>query len=251
MNIQTMRQNRDCADSRFRRLMSVLLVILLGSVLSASAQDSPRAVIEPQSWDFGYLPQKSEVSHLFYLHNAGSAPLTVSKIRAVCSCTSVSGIDEPIAPGDSAAILVTFKTGRYHSRVKKPNYVHTDDPENPAQSMQIVANVVKDDEPTGDIAIEPLRLKWKIVEGRIAPEMDSLAIVNNAENPVTVSVLHAPHSVVNAIDLPVEIAPGNAGKALLHISGEAGLSELKGLSITLSFAGQDTTIITIPIEIED
>jgi hypothetical protein len=251
MNMAAMRQNRDCTDLHFGRLMLVLLALFLGGVLPVSAQDFPQGKVDPPVWDFGYLPQKCEVSHLFYLHNVGTAPLTVSRVRAVCSCTSVSSIHEPIAPGDSAAILVVFRSGRYRGRVKKPNYVHSDDPEEPARLMSIVANVVENDEPTGEVAVEPRKIEWKIVDGILAVDTDTLTIVNNASDALTASILDFPDTIITAIDLPGSIAPGDTSEVVLHVSGEPGLSKLKGPSITFAFAAQDTTIITIPIEIGD
>ena len=231
-------------------------VLLLIGVLFAGqnygfAEGSPRAVVRSPSWDFGYLPQKSEVSHLFYLYNTGSAPLSVTKIESGCSCTSVSELDHPIAPGDSAAIVVTFKSGRYRHRVKKTTKIHTDDPETPVCSLRILANVVKRKEATGDVWVRPPKLTWRINKTIITVDTNSLKISNNGMDSLAVAVLHVPEGIVDRIESPERVAPGQEVELQLRPSKELIPGKTDGLSITLAFAGRETTIVTVPIEMKD
>ncbi len=243
-----------CIRDSASRSCSFLTALIIGFFFAGhhpvSAQDGPHAVVESAPWNFGYLLQKSEVSHRFYLHNVGSAPLSVSKIKAGCSCTTVSRIEQPIAPGDSAAIIVTFKSGRYHGRVKKATEVHTDDPETPVHHLRIMSNVVRPGEPTGDVSVMPQKLTWKIDNGIITGDADTLRIANNGADVLAVAVVHAPEETVTRIDFPRRVAPGEAADLILHISQEPMPAESGWLSTTLAFAGQDTTVITISIEIK-
>jgi hypothetical protein len=237
--------------SRSFGLLTVLIVAIMGAGQgSALAQNRPHAVIKSPLWNFGYLPQKCEVSHRFYLHNAGAAPLSVLKIEPGCSCTSVSDIRGPIDPGDSAAIVVTFKSGRYHGLVKKAAKVHTDDPEMTAQNVRIVSNVVRAGEPTGSISVVPQNLTWRIKNGIIVADADTLRITNDSAGVLAVALLYAPEEFVTKMNIPPSIGSGEAADLILHISKKAVLAESGWLSTTLAFAGKDTTIITIPIEIE-
>lgn len=231
-------------------LAALIIGIFFAGQSSVSAQDKSQAVIKSAPWNFGYVLQKSEVSHRFYLYNVGSSPLSVLKIKAGCSCTSVSKIEQPIAPGDSAAIVVTFKSGRYHGRVKKTTKVYTDDPEASVHHLPIIANVVKAGEPTDDISVTPQKLTWKMDKGIIAVDADTLRITNNGASILAASVLHAPEKIVTEIDLPRSIAPSEATDLILHISNEPMTGESGWLSTTLAFTDPDTTVITIPIEIE-
>lgn len=236
---------------RFCGLLFLTLIwLLLTGEHPAGAEDYPCAAVSPSSWDFGYIPQKSIVSHVYYLHNAGSAPLSVSKIDAGCACTSVSEIDGPIAPGDSAAVVVTFKTGRYRKGVKKAAKVHTDDPEEATHRLRYKAFVIKPGEATGNIHVVPQKLTWNVGEGAFAAEVDTLRIDNNGGDSVNVAILHAPEEVVDRIDFPLGLASGEQAEVLLYVADQLPKKYLAP-SITLSFIGLDTTIVTIPIEIEE
>jgi len=230
--------------------VSILIGILIVCQCPVFAGDQPHAVVTPSSWDYGYVPQKSIVSHLFYLHNTGSAPLSVTKIDAGCSCTSVSPVENPIAPGDSAKVLVTFNSGRYSKGVKKAAKLHTNDTETPVQRLPYTAYVVKRGDMTGDISVVPQTLTWETDKAALADRMDTVKVVNNGSDSVTVAVLCTPERIVDRVDFPRNLAPGEGGIVLLLVDDKAVPDEPGGQSVTVSFAGQDTTIVTIPIEIE-
>jgi hypothetical protein len=232
---------------RYVFIIFIIADIFGGDIL---AQNKPQAAVKTSSWDFGYLPQKSEVSHQFYIYNTGSAPLTVSKIKADCSCTGVSRVDQPIAPGDSAAIALTFKSGRYHGLVRKSAEVTTDDPDAPVQHLRIISHVIKEREATGNVTSSPQKLTWKIENGNIIPAIDTLRMTNNGPESATVSILQEPGEVVSQADVPRYIGPGKTADLVLHATKKTPPGKSEWYSTTLAIAGLDTTILTIPIKIE-
>lgn len=188
---------------------------------------------------------------MFYLYNTGSAPLSVTKIESGCSCTSVSRLNRPIPPGDSAAIVITFKSGRYHHQVKKTTKIHTNDPETPVHHLRIMANVVKRGEATGDVRVRPPELSWRINNATITVDADTLKISNNGTDSLTIAVLHVPQGIVDRIESPERVAPGQEVELNMQLSRESIPKKADGLSITLAFAGRETTIVTVPIKMED
>jgi len=216
-----------------------------------AADSAPRATVSSDSWEFGYVPQKSEVNHTFYLHNTGSAPLSVTEIKPGCSCTSVSKVDRPIAPGDSVAVVVTFKSGRYQGRVKKTTKVHTDDPETPVQPLHILARVVKPEDPTGNISVTPRKLAWRVEDTEGTTFTYALKIASHDADSVAVTMRHAAPGVVGQIPDRGAIAPGQEIAIPLSVSKTVDGETARGLSVTLAFVGRDTTIVTVPIEIRD
>jgi hypothetical protein len=253
-----MKANRAALESgiggAMRHCLSLILLILAGSLIAgqqpAEAEDHPHAVVSPSSWDYGYIPQKSTVSHVYYLHNSGTAPLIVSKIDAGCDCTFVSGIDGPIAPGDSAAVVVTFRTGRYSKGVKKAAKIHTDESQEAIHHLRYKAFVIKPGEATGDISVIPQKLNWNTDEGAFDFKVDTLRIVNNGGDSVAVALLGVPDDIIDAIDFPPGLASGEQADVFLHLADRPAETS-PALSLTLSFIGQDTTIVTIPIEIDE
>lgn len=80
--------------------------------LCASAQQS--LVFEPAEWDFGSVRESDgPVSHTFTAHNRSDRPLVILRVVSTCGCTVPEYSREPILPGRSATVRITFDpTGR-------------------------------------------------------------------------------------------------------------------------------------------
>ena len=57
-------------------LLSVLLVILVCSI----AQAAPHLTIKESTFNFGYVPQNSKITHDFWLQNTGNDTLKIVKV---------------------------------------------------------------------------------------------------------------------------------------------------------------------------
>jgi uncharacterized protein DUF1573 len=73
------------------------------------------------TFDFGQIDDGEKVSHVYAFENTGSEPLVISNAKGSCGCTVPKWPKNPIAPGESGEILVTFnskgKTGKQTKRV--------------------------------------------------------------------------------------------------------------------------------------
>lgn len=57
------------------------------------------------------------LEHTFVFTNAGTAPLIINKYSVACKCTKVIFSEEPILPGRTGTIKVTFDTeGKYYQQ---------------------------------------------------------------------------------------------------------------------------------------
>jgi hypothetical protein len=63
---------------------------------------------EKDTHDFGEIPQGKPVSVEFAFTNAGEAPLLIADVATSCGCTASDYSKEPIAPGKSSKIKVTY-----------------------------------------------------------------------------------------------------------------------------------------------
>jgi hypothetical protein len=234
-------------SERYSTLILVLVLLLLFG--AAAVADDSNPITPAQIWNFGYVPQKSEVRHIFYLRNDGFAPLTVKEIKAGCSCTSVSRIEEPIPPGDSAAVAVTFKTGRYSGVVKKTTKVYTANTQAPEHHLKIAANVIKSDQSPPDFAITPPRLEWELRDEAIAIARDSLLIAREDSAPFSVQLLNAAHEAIDSVNIDDEI--DGTVRVILYPSSGRITEDPRGTALTLRLTSADTTIMTVPIKLKD
>lgn len=104
-----------------KRLIFLLAVLAVG--LSASAA-GPQAVFETTAHDFGTIKATGgPVSCEYKFTNTGTEPLIIISVtNGGCGCTTPSFPKEPIAPGKSGVIKITFnplgRKGEFNRQVK-------------------------------------------------------------------------------------------------------------------------------------
>ncbi len=87
----------------------------------AEALPKTSVAFETMEYNYGTVTSGEVVSHKFTFKNTGDQPLTLTRVKASCGCTTPSYSQEPIAPGESGYIDVKFdsagKTGRQNKSV--------------------------------------------------------------------------------------------------------------------------------------
>tara|TARA_R110002020_G_scaffold150825_1_gene327674 strand:+ start:1075 stop:1470 length:396 start_codon:yes stop_codon:yes gene_type:complete len=126
-----------------KKLGLLLTVFALVFAFNANAQEQGGAAItfKEKSIDFGDITQGDKVEHTFELTNSGSAPLIISNVAATCGCTVPSWPKEPIAPGKTSEIKVSFnsagKMGKQNSVVR----IYSNASE-PIEKVSLISNVL-------------------------------------------------------------------------------------------------------------
>ncbi len=95
--------------------------------------------------DFGLVEQGSSNTFTFVVTNTGDAPLVIEDAKSTCGCTVPKKPTEPIAPGESGEIEVTFKPKKGQTNVTKPVNI-TANTEPRQTSLKIKATVQQDEE---------------------------------------------------------------------------------------------------------
>jgi hypothetical protein len=89
-----------------KKIFFVLCIFF--AIGSLSAQE-PMMSFDKTTHDFGKIKITDNVSVDFIIKNTGKAPLFLSEPRSTCGCTVASYPKEPIMPGQSSKITVTFE----------------------------------------------------------------------------------------------------------------------------------------------
>ena len=89
-------------------LIGVLFLVPL--MFTGSSSGAANLVIEEAEFDFGYVPQNSKVSHLFFLHNGGEDPLVIERVVPGCGCTRAPLKKSELAPGETTELEIIFST---------------------------------------------------------------------------------------------------------------------------------------------
>jgi hypothetical protein len=77
---------------------------------SDSKPSMPAFNFEKEMHNFGQLIDGEKVSYSFKFTNSGNAPLIISSAKGSCGCTVPNWPKDPIAPGESGTIDVTFNS---------------------------------------------------------------------------------------------------------------------------------------------
>jgi len=123
-------------------LLFTLFTLVFAFNANAQEQKSGAEItFKEKSIDFGDITQGDKVSHTFALTNSGTTPLVISNVAATCGCTIPSWPKEPIAPGKTAEIQVSFnsagKMGKQNSVVR----VYSNASE-PIEKVSLISNVL-------------------------------------------------------------------------------------------------------------
>lgn len=79
------------------------------SAVAMMAQE-PVITFDKTTHDFGKVPEAGKISTVFTFKNEGMAPLIVTKVKASCGCTTPDWTKEPVEPGQTGEITVTYNT---------------------------------------------------------------------------------------------------------------------------------------------
>ena len=121
-----------------KRILFVFAAILMMTTVAVSAQEKSAAitVTDSATFDFGDIQEADgDATHVFTVMNTGELPLVISRVVASCGCTTPDWTEEPIAPGKTGEIKVTYgasgrpgkfaKTVSVYSNGKEGTYVLT------------------------------------------------------------------------------------------------------------------------------
>ncbi len=101
------------SNENMRLLLAFSLTLLL---FTAIAQDEPesesgaRITFYEESFDFGDITVGDVVDHIFEFENSGDQPLIFSNVLTTCGCTAPDWPREPILPGESSFLTITFNS---------------------------------------------------------------------------------------------------------------------------------------------
>jgi hypothetical protein len=85
-----------------------LLVLLIACSATAFAQ--AKFQFKEETHNFGEVPEGPNAVHIFEFENVGNEPLIITQAKAGCNCTVPQWPKEPILPGESGKITVSYTT---------------------------------------------------------------------------------------------------------------------------------------------
>lgn len=124
-----------------KRLLLILCVTV--AAIAATAKTAPEMTFTATSHDFGNIAEDGgPVKCEFVFTNTGDAPLVIVSASASCGCTKPGFPKEPIMPGKTGKITVTFFPQGHPGEINKDVKVRTNVPGKKRQSLKLRGMVI-------------------------------------------------------------------------------------------------------------
>lgn len=218
---------------------SLLLSIIL-FICNLSAE--PSVELSEKVFDFGYTPQNSRMSHVFWVRSTGDDSLRIVSVSTGCGCTRAPLDKEVIAPGDSAELEIIFSSRRFRDKVSKIPVLFLNTPHE-AESLKIEAYVLDDPSSTESIRLEPFGIDYENFD--LYAEEIRFEITNTSGRDLNIKLISRPHEFVE-IELPEEIKAGETVAGFVRLT-ENGREKSFAKSFTFEINDDSGSRFTMPI----
>lgn len=200
--------------TNMKKMFSVLAGVLMATAMMA--QGEPVITFEKTSHDFGKINEADgRVTTVFNFKNEGMSPLVLSNVRASCGCTTPKWTREPIEPGATGAITVTYNPNGRPGRFSKTITVTSNAVEGTTR-LYIKGEVIpKPAKPVNkypykvaELSISDKNINFgDVYKGKAA--MQTLEYANQTQADITVEGSYS--NDLNAVATLAEVKPGQSG----------------------------------------
>ncbi|WP_116124285.1 DUF1573 domain-containing protein [Lewinella sp. IMCC34183] len=97
------------------------MLLFLLFLTTLAAPESPVEWLQPQTVALGDTFLDEAVTYTFRYRNETDTPLLIDNVRVGCGCTATEWQEQPVAPGETGQLTVTYDagvTGYYRKYVK-------------------------------------------------------------------------------------------------------------------------------------
>ena len=227
----------------FKKLIAPVCLIVIFISATAGVWAAPRLVITDAEFDFGFAPQKSKITHNFWLKAAGEENLKITKVIPGCGCTQAPLEKSEIVPGDSSRLEIIFSTRTYRNNVtKSPRIQSNEGP--PDKRVKILANVVAIADSTYPLVFNPFKVNLTSFGSKQRDEI-KFEISNVSDEEIKLTLIDYPIDVLK-IELPDSIKAGKKKYGKIKVL-DAEVNTDFEKSFTIELNDEKNTRFTVPV----
>ena len=208
-----------------KKIFSTLCMALVAVAMMAQ---QPVITFEKTEHDFGKINEgDGRVSVDFVFKNEGMAPLILSNVRASCGCTTPAWTKEPVEPGQSGKITVTYNPNGRPGRFQKTVTI-TSNASEATKKVYIKGEVIpKQAKPVNKytLAVGELNMKTKLLDLGVIKKGESrsgeLEYTNlkAEDHNVDLAVNQAESFLISQVTLPT-VKANEVGKFVFAIDSK-------------------------------
>lgn len=219
-----------------KRFLQLAIILFLSVAVNNTvvAQGKAKIVFDQMEHDFGSFKEDDGLqTTTFTYKNEGTVPLILNNVRPSCGCTTPKWTREPVAPGGSGEIQVTYNPRNRPGAFDKTVMVQSN-AENPTVVLKITGKV----EPREKTLAEKyprelgnLRVRTNHISfGRLTQnevKTEELELVNDTEKPIAVGFRTVPKHL--KVKVEPETVPAK-GKGKLIVTYDAAAANTYGFA---------------------
>jgi hypothetical protein len=212
-----------------KRFLQLTMVFFLATVINNTvvAQGKAKIVFDETVHDFGTFKESDGIQNTtFKFKNEGAVPLVLNNVRASCGCTTPKWTREPVAPGASGEIQVSYNPRNRPGMVNKTITVQSN-AENPTVVLRITGKTQEREKTLAELyprTLGDLRVKTNHISfGRMKQnevKTEELELVNDSDNPVTIGFRTVPKNLKAEVK-PKTIPAKGRGKLVVTYDAAA------------------------------
>ena len=219
-----------------KRFLQLAMVLFLAIAINNTvvAQGKAKIVFEQLEHDFGAFKEKDGVqTTTFKYKNDGAVPLILNNVRPSCGCTTPKWTREPVAPGASGEIQVSYnprnRPGAFHKTIMIQSNA-----ENPTVVLKITGKVEPREKTLaelyprklGDLRVRTNHISFgRMKQGEVKTE--ELELVNDTDKPISVGFRTVPKHL--KVNVAPETVPAK-GKGKLIVTYDAAEANTYGFA---------------------
>lgn len=210
-----------------KKIIFSLLACIFG--LIALAQTGPSIQFETKLHDFGNISEDDKTATcVFTFKNMGDGPLIIHRAIPSCGCTDPEYSQEPIVPGGTGTVKVTYNTVGRPDAFHKTITLYTNDPKTPNIILSIKGNVIPGTdnlELSYPRIMDGLRLdktQVSILDARTGSiKTESIRFINTTAKPMRLSFRNVPPHI-RVVASNTQLQPRESGQITLsYLASEA------------------------------
>ncbi|MDP8248401.1 MAG: DUF1573 domain-containing protein [Candidatus Tritonobacter lacicola] len=183
--------------------IALACVVFVSTLACECALSAPR-LQAPGAWNFGTIRQGENATGTVELKNAGDKELIIRRVTSSCGCTVAKIENKKLAPGESAALEITFTSGKRYGKVAKAVFVASNDPDNQRHRIE-VRGLIKGYKGEAFV-VEPESLDAGILPAGISVNLSG-KLENIGDKAITVMEIAHSNHVACRLETPLKIEP--------------------------------------------
>ena len=223
--------------------MKRLFFLIILSSIAVSLSAAPQIQIDNAAFNFGKAPQRTAISHTFWIKSVGTDTLKITKVVPGCGCTKAPLKDSVLAPGDSTSLEIIFSTKSYRGFVAKKPYLETNASEDKVY-LRIDAELFPKPESIEPVCFEPFKLDVSQFSEKPRSKA-KFHLVNKSDQDYEITIIDESNKSFD-LKIPKNIKAGETIEGMITVHKDMLNTEFES-SFTIEINDDFRTRLSLPI----